>query len=164
MRGRGNKIINKGNDDLSAAFVRDILNYDPVTGVFTWRVTRANHVKAGSMVGSRGERGVVGIGIGGKRRIAHRLAWLWMTGSLPDCQIDHIDGNPANNVWSNLRKATAAQNRWNSRPCGKSGAKGVRAPRPKHSGWSAQVHLGGRTHHLGTFAASKLYGAFARLK
>lgn len=89
----------------------EILDYDPETGVFRWRLKRGRK-SAGSIAGHTREDGYVIIGTSNER-YAHRLAFLWMTGSIPEF-VDHKDRNPSNNVWSNLRAATHAQNCVNS--------------------------------------------------
>lgn len=96
-----------------------------------------------------------------------------MTGSFGRSTIDHRDGDPANNRWNNLRKATPAQNCANRRrqQNNASGFKGVVAYRGK---WRAVITKNGRPTMLGTFespaaahaayvaAARKLFGEFAR--
>ena len=98
------------SDDWSA--VRDALHYDPETGVFWWTRNRTN-VKAGSAAGSRIAKGYMLIRFNRRQLLAHRLAWLWMTGEWPSLHIDHIDGEKSNNRWSNLREASNADNLMN---------------------------------------------------
>jgi len=107
--------------DLAHADVRRLLDYEPETGVFTWRERpgSSHHTKiwnarfAGSRAGSVGDEGYRHIKLSGRRRREHRLAWLWMVGKFPSDQIDHRDGDRGNNRWSNLAAATATQNQWN---------------------------------------------------
>jgi hypothetical protein len=83
--------------------------YDPETGNFTWIIVK-RRVRIGSLTGCIRSDGYRLIRIDKKLYLAHRLAWLLMTGAWPIKEIDHIDGNPKNNVWNNLREATHAQN------------------------------------------------------
>jgi hypothetical protein len=45
----------------------------------------------------------------------HRLVYMavYPEDDIDDYLIDHIDGNPLNNHWENLRKATRSENQWN---------------------------------------------------
>ncbi len=153
--------------------LREVLNYDPLTGIFTW---------CGSKPGSQG-RTVAGSTSGTYVRItvddvsyrAHRLAWFWMTGSWPKEFMDHVDLNKHNNAWSNLREATKSQNHAN-RPAlstNKSGIKGAYFD-PVRRDWQSAIRKDGKTVALGHFrtaneahaaycsAAKKLFGEFAR--
>ena len=84
--------------------LRSLLHYDHETGTFTWNAREAD-CEAGYFSGSQ-----IMIAIDGEIHVASRLAWLYMTGRWPKDQIDHIDRNPSNNRWCNLREATHAQN------------------------------------------------------
>ena|SRR5215472_2841384 len=100
-------------NDLTADYVRSILDYDPETGIFRWKITLSKRATAGkpagrSRVGKRNK-----IGIKGGEYMAHRLAWLIMTGEWPAQEVDHRDLDPSNNRWTNLREATPSQNQSN---------------------------------------------------
>lgn len=90
--------------DLSAHEVRRLLNYDPRTGFFT-RAVRSGKAHVGKRAGCANASGHLQISINSRLYMAHRLAFVWMTGCWPTMFIDHRDGNPANNCWSNLRQA-----------------------------------------------------------
>jgi hypothetical protein len=68
---------------LTAERLREVLDYNPETGVFTWKVRTSIRVVAGKVAGSVGKRGYLIIGVGGRNYYAHRLAWLHMTGEWP---------------------------------------------------------------------------------
>ena len=85
--------------------LKELLNYDPATGVFTWLVSRGR-VKASSVAGHVHSRGYIVIMVDGRRHLAHRLAFVYMTGTFPDDQVDHINEIKADNRWINLREAT----------------------------------------------------------
>lgn len=98
---------------LTASRLRDVLDYDPSTGLFTCRVSRGGRGggRIGSAVGKkRAKDGYVVMMIDGKTYAAHRLAHLWMTGEWPPNCVDHINRQPDDNRWSNLRCATVEQN------------------------------------------------------
>lgn len=150
--------------DLSAEEVRNLLEYDPETGVFTWKErTRDSFQTARSFAiwntqfarrraGTLGNCGYIGIKIDGSRYGAHRLAYVYMTGSWPTDQIDHIDHARANNRWSNLRPATNAENRKNLsiRSDNTSGVVGVYWQKDAGK-WRAQIVSNGRHTSLGKF-------------
>lgn len=156
--------------------IKEILNYDPETGVFTWKVTRSNNAKKGEIAGtySRGKYDYNLIYINSKAYLAHRLAWRYMTGEDPIGLIDHINGNTLDNRFSNLRKCDVQQNQFNSkcRVTNKSGFKGVTTH--KDGKFSARIMHNGMQVYLGYFdtpeaahkaycdAANKRAGEFAR--
>lgn len=96
---------------LTAAYLREVLFYNQDTGVFTWVKKVNQKCRVGSVAGYFCKHiGYVLIHVNGRKYRAHRLAWLYMTGGWPDLMVDHKDRNTANNVWSNLRLATAVEN------------------------------------------------------
>jgi hypothetical protein len=125
-----------------------IMNYDPATGVFTWRVSRGR-VKVGDAAGCRNRHGYIVIGVAGKLYYAHQLAWLYQTGEWLE-RIDHRDNDHGNNRWINLRPATAQQNALNSKRAtsNTSGFKGV-SWHKSAAKWSAYIVLNGKKRHLG---------------
>ena len=111
--------------DLSAARLRETLHYDPATGVFTWLI-RPNRVdRSGQTAGWRGVKGYWHIRVDGVAYLAHRLAWLYVTGRWPVAQIDHIDGVRANNAIRNLRDVSASVNQQNRRKAQSNSQSGV---------------------------------------
>lgn len=126
--------MRKLRNKATAERVRQLLDYNPDTGDFTWKPnpekgkawhTRWQGRKAGYL-GSEGHR-YVQIFVDGQLYLGHRLAWLYVHGSFPLSGVDHIDGNPANNRIDNLRPASQSQNASNMKtPCvNTSGHKGV---------------------------------------
>lgn len=148
---------------LAQSHLRDILHYDPGTGVFAWKVSRGKAV-AGSVAGYVDNKGYRRITIDSKRFMAHRLAWLYMTGSFPPDQIDHRNLVKDDNSFDNLRPATGSQNRRNCRAVGASKYKG--ACLLPSGRWQSSARHDGRLHHLGTHAteqdAANAYATFAK--
>jgi hypothetical protein len=146
---------------LTSERLRELLFYNPETGVFTWRVDRQRS-RAGTTAGSVMNTGYVRIVIDQQKFFAHRLAFLYMEGSFPEVQVDHIDHDRKNNQWTNLRKATRTENLRNRtiQANNTSGIKGV-SRRSKSTKWTAQIVAKGRTINLGTFEtieeATKVY-------
>lgn len=93
----------------------DELTYDPITGFFHWSVTRAPRCRYGARAGSLNRYGYLEIKVHGRRYMAHRLVWLLKYGLTPAPEIDHINGNRADNRICNLRLATRKQNAANVR-------------------------------------------------
>lgn len=97
--------------------VRRVFHYDPSTGVFM-RIEGGLGIKRKHVnvpLGCPGRKGHLRVGYQGTLYRVHRLIWLYMTGSWPTDQIDHVNRNPSDNRWSNLRQATHAENIWNQR-------------------------------------------------
>jgi hypothetical protein len=139
---------------ITQAELKEILHYDPETGVFRWRHARKNNqIKPWGVAGSRYSKDYSRIEINNKAYKAHRLAWLYMTGCWPENDIDHIDGDILNNSWSNLRPATKKQNAENRKlPSNNtSGFKGV-GWNSHSQKWYAQINHNNKKIHLGRFA------------
>ena len=141
---------------LTAEHLREILHYDPATGIFTWRVKPSGSVKAGDRAGSPNDRGYLGIGIDYHLHISHRLVWLYVYGEWPKKHIDHINGNTSDNRLINLREATIQQNQANSalRKDNKSGLKGARW-HSRDKCWCSSIRKNGKSRHLGYFDTAK---------
>jgi hypothetical protein len=106
---------------------------------------------------------------------AHRVIWALHYGAWPEFDIDHIDGNPANNSISNLRLATHAENMKNVRmhKDNQSGHKGVSYSSDTREKWTARIMVNGVVHRLGRFktpeeaaaayaqASQRLHGQFS---
>ena len=132
--------------------LKQILNYDPLTGEFIWIVTLSNHAIAGSVAGCLNKLGYTQIRISGKNYLAHRLAWLYVYGYFPEHDIDHKDRNKSNNKIINLRHATRQCNIKNSglRCTNTSGIKGVSWHKQSDK-WRVQIKVNNKQHHLGFF-------------
>ena len=99
--------------ELTHDYLKSVLIYKPKSGVFHWRHTNEAH-RAGEIAGSKNQQGYLQILVGGKIYRAHRLAWLYMTGSWPSRMIDHRDRNKLNNSFENLRDVSNSTNLRNS--------------------------------------------------
>lgn len=156
--------------------LREVLDYSPQTGVFTWRIRRNWAVLPGTVAGRLNRDGHRKIDIDGVVYFAHRLAWLVTYGRWPGGQIDHANGNPDDNAIGNLREATNRENSRNRRVDRESitGLKGV-YHRQRKNGYQARIFVDGKRVTVGSYAsaeeaaraydASALqhFGEFARL-
>jgi hypothetical protein len=148
--------------------VQHWLSYDRGSGVFTWqREPRPIRPLIGKTAGSSGTRGYVLICLPGHAQVgAHRLAWIYVHGSIPDgMEIDHRDGNPSNNAIDNLRLATSSQQKMNKKvqSNNRSGLKGAYY-HAAHKGkkWRSQIRSGGRIVFLGYYeTAEEAHSAYA---
>lgn len=137
--------------NLTADRLRELLHYDPTTGVFTWRAGRQGVSHAGAVAGDMNKRGYWRICIDGRRYMANVLAWLYMTEMWPSLDVDHRNNVRHDNRWKNLRHVTRSvnnQNQQRARTDNKSGFLGVS---PNRKGWSASITLMRKKVHLGTF-------------
>jgi hypothetical protein len=174
--------------------LRQLMEYDPLTGALVWKrqatpafmplaepkkitLARWNGKAAGRpALNSNSKTGRKRGSIFGRSVFAHRAAWAIYYGEWPQDEIDHINGDHADNRIVNLRPATRAENAQNRGPVKGSASrfKGVYRVQGKDQ-WFGQINLKGRSTHLGTFgseeeaaraynaAATQHHGPFARL-
>jgi len=160
---------------LSQEELKEHLHYNPDTGIFT-RIKNLSKKKS-TNVGNIDKRGYLHIRINYTRYYAHRLAFLYMTGSIPH-YVDHIDRNPSNNKWNNLREADISQNGANVALM-KSSTTGYKGVSKYHYSdvkkWRAYIKVNGKFINLGKYetteeaacaydkAAVQYFGEFALL-
>lgn len=157
--------------------LKELLSYDPDIGVFVWVKANTNRVKVGDVAGHPDKQhGYRLIGIDGRIYHAARLAFLYMTGEMPD-NVDHRNRDRGDDRWENLRAATRSQNQMNRgvQSNSSSGLKGAHW-HPQSKKWYARITAHGHTHNLGLHktpelahqaycaAAARLHGAFAAAK
>lgn len=162
---------------ITQARLKELLYYDYETGIFIWLVSKAIRIKIGSIAGALRKDGYLNIEIDYKGYLAHRLAWLYMTGEWPENQIDHINMIKSDNRFCNLREATRNENRHNQTKFSNntSGIKGVDWHKPNHK-WRARIRLNNKLIYLGSYndikdaaaayeiASKQYHGKFSRTK
>lgn len=143
--------------------LKEVLSYDPKTGIFTWKIRTSNRIRVGDVAGCHDTHyGYVLIGIDGVVYSAHQLAVLYVTGVFP-VEVDHENGNRKDNRFDNLRDCEHSQNQKNVRKPkhNTSGFKGVHYHR--ESGlWRARICADGRHHSLGLHSTKELAHAAYR--
>ena len=132
----------------------ELLTYEPATGLFRWRVA-VGGVVAASIAGTN-NGGYTMIAIDRKVYSAHRLAWLYVHGTLPAGQIDHINRVGTDNRIANLRDVTATENGWNKvnpQANNTTGYRGVYRRRMRNGRvlYRAKIQASGREVFLGLF-------------
>lgn len=131
-----------------------LLDYNPDTGVLTWRENRSGKARKGSVAGCKDGHGYIVISVLNKSHKAHRLAWLLHYGEWPKMQVDHINGDGEDNRILNLRDVDNSVNQQNLRqaPAHNKTTKllGVCFDR-KAGRHKAQIMLNKKNHHLGYY-------------
>lgn len=142
--------------------LKRILSYDENSGEFMWKTRLSNRGVVGKIAGTPSTHGHVQIRINGVFYKAHRLAWLYVYGELPDGEIDHINHNPYDNRISNLRNVSHKENARNQsmRKTNTSGVTGVYFYKRDRK-WDAKIMVDGAMIHLGRFV-NKIDAIIAR--
>lgn len=153
---------------LTAERLREVLSYDPETGEFRWRVSNSPRAQAGALAGSAASTGYRDIRVDKQLYRSHRLAWLYVHNTWPANEIDHINGDKADNRLTNLREATSSQNKVNQvrlRADNSSGLRGVSWSAANQK-WLAKIRHQGQQKNLGYFQtkeqAAEAYALAAR--
>lgn len=139
-------------DVITQERIKEVLEYDSITGEWKWKVSTGKRVSVGSVAGCINKNnGYHYIRIDGKQYLSSRLAWLYMKGEWPD-EVDHIDRNVLNNSWSNLREANRFQNCQNQKlsASNTSGVKGVSWDDSRQK-WRAKIVANGKIYHIGRY-------------
>lgn len=148
-------------------YLNECFNYDPDTGVLSWKTRPVHHFKppylnrwnvknAGNIVSTISHYGYIVVGIDGVKHPAHRVIFKLMTGLDPAEYIDHINNIKNDNRWSNLREATQSENERN-RPVDRdnvAGLKGVTFHKLKNK-YSARIAVNGEHIYLGIYDSAE---------
>ncbi len=148
--------------------------YNPETGYFTFKSSRGGKRKGSKANSVMSYCGYIRITVGNVRYLAHRMAWLYVTGKLPVDQLDHINGNRQDNRFVNFREVTDQQNKFNKlKICtNTSGVKNVHWCK-KTKTWNVTMMRSKKSMYFGSFSTieeakvvaeavrERLYGEFA---
>lgn len=132
---------------LDQKILKEHLSYDPDTGVFKRIKSLNNKVRIGDVAGGLDAKGYVCLRLLGEMQKAHRLAWLYVYGSLPTGEIDHINHNPSDNRIDNLRDVSKAVNQQNQK-----NPHGVQKDRGR---FIAIIRANGERFYLGCFGSKE---------
>ena len=135
---------------ITQKYLKEILDYDAETGIFTSKSTRGHNAVSGDVAGSTRPDRYRQIYIDGKPYLSHRLAIMWTTGSFPEKHTDHINADRADNRLCNIRPATVIENTRNAKRSitSSTGFKGVHR---EHQKYVAAINYGGKKHRIGLF-------------
>jgi hypothetical protein len=143
--------------ELTAEYLREMLDYDPETGEFRWRwrddLRKCDNIRcAGKVAGALGNHGYTTITVNQRRYQAHRLVWLYVHGVWPANQIDHLNSDKTDNRIANLREATPQENQYNVgvRKDNSTGVAGVSWHKQVQR-YRAYIMADGKPTHLGLF-------------
>lgn len=143
--------------------------YDKATGHLIYKqiekdgvspaVYQRHQPRVGKPAGCANQDGYIKVSMSDKYYSAHRIIWLMMTGEMPEYpffEIDHLNGDPADNRWVNLRKVSKSENQRNGRGRvnNTSGVHGVNWKKNKLTGggkWVARIWNGPTHVYLGAF-------------
>ena len=139
--------------DITQNALKEVLDYDPITGHFTWIGEKAYARVRGKRAGVLQPDGYRNIQIGKGRYREHKLAFIYMNGVAPSIPIDHKNGVKSDNRWENLRAVQHTDNMHNQRRPHKnnrSGYLGV-VTRPTSKKFWAKIRVGKKNIHLGVY-------------
>jgi hypothetical protein len=138
-------------DFINAERLREIVDYNPETGEFTWKFCHRRRKNKDGKVGHLSEAGYIQMYVDGVNTRAHRLAWLHFHGCHPSGYIDHINGDKADNRIANLRDVAPAvnsQNRTDNPLRNKNGEVGLTA---YQGGYRVHIDAHSKRHYLGAY-------------
>lgn len=134
--------------------LQQLLDYNPETGVFVWKVANGRRIHVGDVAGSPNPKGYLVIGVDCRIYRAHRLAWFYVYGKWPEHYIDHINGQVNDNRIVNLRDVSHTVNGENqkdapahNKSCGVLGV----SREKNHRRWRAVIQTGKKQVHIGYF-------------
>lgn len=155
----------KTEDSITAEYLRSVLRYNPSTGKFIWLEPRpriAIGTEAGCMHKPTGRWK---IRINGITYFRSRLAWLYMKGAWPLGQVDHLNTDPGDDRWKNLRDGSARSNKENSRRPHRRNKLGLLGVWQRGDRFAAHITVNYKTRHIGTYdTPEEAYAAYLTAK
>ena len=137
--------------ELTHMELRRVLRYEPDTG-FWFRIghmTTKSRGVIGAQVGCPNTSGYLTVRIGGKQYLLSRLAFLYMDGKFPNI-CDHINRDPMDNRWANLRDVSRhINNRNKGTHTGKTSV--YRGVSKRGDKWLVVVRVMGKPKYIGAY-------------
>jgi hypothetical protein len=137
--------------NLTAEFLRELLSYDPDTGFFYNRQYRGPKSPVGGKAGTVNAVGYSQIRVIGKIHLSHRLAWLYVYGTFPEGNIDHVNRDKLDNRICNLREANKSENSQNKSLPQSNNTHGFLGVTRDSGRWAARITTNGKTKYIGLF-------------
>lgn len=130
----------------------ELLSYDSSTGFFQW-VKQRRGTSVGAKAGSEQSNGYISIRVDYVLHSAHRLAILFITGKMPDqnMEIDHINGIRTDNRYANLRVVSRTVNSQNLRKARENSLSGFLGVTKARNRWTAVIFVNSKRVRLGIF-------------
>lgn len=138
-------------DELDSESLKRALSYDPVSGLFVWRIRPARNVLIGAVAGCIDSVGYTVIRLQKNNYKSHRLAWLYMHGAWPTDQIDHINHIKHDNRISNLRDVSHAVNQQNKIQANRTSKLGILGVSRVRNKFRALIRVNEKYKFLGVF-------------
>jgi len=158
------RMVRRNADSLTPETLRELLAYEPETGVFRW-LQKTSRATVGDVAGAVRGRGYLAVCIRGTQHYSHRLAFYWMTGQWPEGVVDHKDGNRKNNAWSNLRDVSKSINGQNQRRATSISTTGLLGAHRCRGKFKAEIVVNRIPIHIGVFdSASLAHEAYLKVK
>lgn len=153
---------NKAENALTIEYVKTLLDYDPATGNFYWKLDR--RARTGALIRAAGETAghlepksrywFIHFSAMGLVR-SHRLAWFWVTGQWPTGNIDHINGDPSDNRFANLRDVPSRTNTENQLKVRSDNQLGIQGVSKKKNRYISRLRVNGQLMQLGSFMTAE---------
>lgn len=148
--------------------LKSLIRYEPETGKFIRFANPVKPLNNAVAAGSKCANGYIYINVFYVKHLAHRLAFLYMTGSFPTNHVDHINGNRTDNRWENLRAVTHSENMQNLGSAlsnNKSGGLLGVSFSKQYQRYDAEITVNGKSKYLGRFKTSnEAHDAYLKAK
>ena len=129
--------------------LKDIFDYNPISGEIRWKVSRGPK-RAGDFAGCIDSNGYRKLHYDGQSLYGHRIAWILSNGPIPPkMEIDHINGNRADNRLENLRVVSVSENQLNTHRS-RSSLHGISWNNAMQK-WKVVLTKNGKQHYFGYF-------------